>query len=95
MTYVGKPYYPVWLDNLALLWLKSLDNETVATVQGCGANAVSQTHLPISLEPLVDATDGGAGYQERTGPECWSTSVIGRLRHRREIPDERTARKNS
>jgi hypothetical protein len=56
---------------------------------------VTQTHLPMSLEPFVGAAHGGAGYKERTGLECWSTAVTGRLRHVGEIPDERTAWQNS
>jgi glyoxylase-like metal-dependent hydrolase (beta-lactamase superfamily II) len=39
------------------------------------------------------ATEGRAERWgiDLTGLECWSTAVIGRLRHVREIPDERTA----
>lgn len=55
---------------------------------------LTQTNLPMSLEPFVGAAHG-AGYKERAGSECWSTAVIGRLRHVREIPDERTAWQNS
>jgi hypothetical protein len=52
-------------------------------------------HWRMPAWPFAAVIWGSAGYKERTGLKRWSTRVIGRLRHVREIPDERTARQNS